>query len=259
MQPVLFEIFGVKIYSYGVMVALGFLLALWLGIVRAKKEGIKASHVIDLSFYVLLAGIFGAKIILFFNRPGYYLKSFKNFWSLMRSGGVIIGGLVLAVIVAAIYLKKHKLDTLKVLDIAAPSVALGQAVGRIGCFLAGCCYGKTCDLPWAVTFTNPAARENVGTPLNIPLHPTELYHSLTNWLIFIFLTWYYPKRKYKGQVFLLWVLLYSVTRFIIEFFRGDVSRITIGGPLSDAQYLAILGAAVSTFFLVKKKKEIDKE
>jgi phosphatidylglycerol:prolipoprotein diacylglycerol transferase len=255
MQPILFEIFGIKIYSYGVMVATGFLLALWLGIVRAKKAGIKASHIIDLSFYVLLAGIFGAKIILFLNRPGYYIRSFKSFWSLMRSGGVIIGGLVMAMIVAAIYLRKHKLDTLKVLDIAAPSIALGQAVGRIGCFLAGCCYGKVCQLPWAVTFTNPVSHENVGTPLNISLHPVQLYSSLTNWFIFIFLTWYYPKRKYKGQVFLLYVLLYSITRFINEFFRGDLSRITIGGPLSDAQYLGIVGAAVSIYFLIKKKKE----
>jgi phosphatidylglycerol:prolipoprotein diacylglycerol transferase len=254
MHPVLLDIFGIKIYSYGVMLVSGFLLGVWLAAVRAKKLGIEPARILDLSFYVLIAGVIGAKIPLFLKEPSYYLGSFKAFISLLRSGGVILSGLFFAVITAVFYLRKHKLDSWAILDLAGPSIILGQAVGRIGCFLAGCCWGKICESPVAVTFTSTVAHEHTGVPLNVPMHPTQLYSSLANFLIFFFLTWFYSRRAFKGQVFLLYAVLYSIDRFIIEFFRGDMSRITIGGPLSDAQYLCIAGLLLGTFFYIKRRK-----
>ncbi len=259
MHPVLFDLFGLKIYSYGVMIAIGFLLAVILGTWRAKKEGIEPVRIIDLSFYLLIAGILGAKIALFLGSPGYYLKSGKNLLGLMRSGGVILGGIIAAVIVALIYLKKHKLPTWKILDIAAPSVVLGQAIGRLGCFLAGCCYGKFCDASWAVEFTDPIAHKNTGVPLHEMLHPTQLYNSIGNFIIFIILSVLYKKKKFDGQVFLFYMLLYPISRITTEFFRGDTSRITIGGPLSDAQYIGIASIIIAMFFMIKKMKKQDKD
>lgn len=235
------------------MLVAGFLLGVWLAVVRARKLGIESARILDLSFYVLIAGVIGAKIPLFLKEPSYYLSSFKAFLSLLRSGGVIISGLIFAVAAAIFYFKRHKLEIWTILDLAAPSIVLGQAVGRIGCFLAGCCWGKVCETGLAVTFTNEAAHEHTGVPLGMPMHPTQLYSSITNFLIFFFLTWLYPKRKFKGQIILLYAILYSITRFIIEMFRGDVGRITIGGPLSDAQYLCVIGFVVGIFFYLSRR------
>jgi phosphatidylglycerol:prolipoprotein diacylglycerol transferase len=254
MHPVLLDIFGIKVYSYGVMLVTGFLLGVWLAAVRAKKLGIETARILDLSFYVLIAGVIGAKIPLFLKEPSYYFGSFKAFLTLLRSGGVILGGLIFAVATAVFYLRKHKLDSWTILDLAGPSIILGQAVGRIGCFLAGCCWGKVCDCTVAVTFTSEAAHQHTGVPLNVPMHPTQLYSSFADFLIFFFLTWFYSRRAFKGQVFLLYGILYSVARFILEFFRGDMARITIGGPLSDAQYLCITGFLIGSFFYLKRRK-----
>ena len=256
MHPVLLNIFGLKIYSYGVMLVTGFLLGVWLASVRAKKLGISPARVLDLSFFVLIAGIVGAKILLFLNEPSYYLSSFKAFISLLRSGGVILGGLIFAVTTAVFYLKKNKLNTWVMLDLAAPSIILGQGVGRIGCFLAGCCWGKVCEGALAVKFTSEVAHQHTGVPLNIHMHPVQLYSSAADLLIFAFLTWLYPKRKFKGQIFLLYVIFYSVVRFNLEFFRGDIGRITIGGPLSDAQYLGIAGLIFGTVLYIIRRKSL---
>jgi phosphatidylglycerol:prolipoprotein diacylglycerol transferase len=254
MHPVLLDIFGIKVYSYGFMLVLGFLLGVWLATVRAKKLGIPPARILDLSFFVLIAGIIGAKLLLFINEPSYYLSSIKAFISLLRSGGVIIGGLLFAVITAVIYLRKYKLDTWQMLDIAGPSIILGQGVGRIGCFLAGCCWGKACEGALAVEFTSDVAHQHTGVPLNVAMHPVQLYSAIADLLIFAFLTWLYPKRKFKGQIFLLYAVLYSTARFILELFRGDTGRITIGGPLSDAQYLCIAAFIFGIFFYLKRRK-----
>jgi len=254
MHPVLLDIFGIKVYSYGVMLVTGFLLGVWLAVVRAKKLGIEPARILDLSFYVLIAGVIGAKIPLFLKEPSYYLGSFRAFITLLRSGGVILGGLIFAVATAIFYLRKHKLDSWAILDLAGPSIILGQAVGRIGCFLAGCCWGKMCDCAVAVTFTSETAHQHTGVPLNVPMHPAQLYSSIADFLIFFFLTWLYSRRAFKGQVFLLYGILYSVARFILEAFRGDIGRITIGGPLSDAQYLCIAGFLIAAFFYFKRRK-----
>jgi phosphatidylglycerol:prolipoprotein diacylglycerol transferase len=168
---------------------------------------------------------------------------------LFRSGGVILGGIIAAAIVAVIYFRKYKLNAWKICDIAAPSIALGQAIGRIGCFLVGCCYGGTCSAGWAITFTDPVAHQHTGVPLHVGLHPVQLYNSFSNFTIFLLLTFLFTKRKFTGQIFLFYMLFYSVSRFTTEFFRGDISRISIGGPLSDAQYIAVAGFLIAVVLM----------
>jgi phosphatidylglycerol:prolipoprotein diacylglycerol transferase len=125
--------------------------------------------------------------------------------------------------------------------VLAPGVAIGQAIGRLGCFAAGCCYGRAADVPWAVTFHDVYATRQVGTPIDTPLHPTQLYESAATLAIFIFLRWLSGRKRFDGQVTLAYILLYAVARFVIEFYRGDAARgMVLGGWLSTSQFIAIL-------------------
>jgi phosphatidylglycerol:prolipoprotein diacylglycerol transferase len=135
---------------------------------------------------------------------------------------VFYGGLIAAIVVCIYQLRKHRLPLWTSGDLFAPGIALGYMVGRLGCLLAGCCYGKPTDVAWAITFTDPVANLNVGTPLNVPLHPTQLYESLAGLVIFLVLVVFERRgRAFAGRTFWLFVLFYSVSRFVIEFFRGD--------------------------------------
>ena len=135
---------------------------------------------------------------------------------------------------------------------------LGQSIGRLGCFAAGCCWGRACDLPWAVTFKDPYTARQVGTPIDLPLHPTQLYESLATALIFVLLLWIARRKKFNGQVALAYVSLYAAARFAIEFFRGDAARgVVFGGALSTSQFIAVLmlvGAAVLFPYLARKQR-----
>jgi phosphatidylglycerol:prolipoprotein diacylglycerol transferase len=169
----------------------------------------------------------------------------------LRSGGVFYGGLILATIVAILYMRKHALPPWRIADMGAPSIALGEAIGRWGCFAAGCCYGKEWHGPFAVTFTDPFANEAVGTPLNVPLHPTQIYLSLNALMIFAILQWAYRRKTFDGEVFWLYVLLYAITRGILEIFRGDQVRgFVIPGILSTSQFIGLLAALLAGGMLV---------
>jgi phosphatidylglycerol:prolipoprotein diacylglycerol transferase len=157
----------------------------------------------------------------------------------LRSGGVFYGGLIGAVAALVLLLRKRRIAFWTFVDMAAPAAALGHAIGRVGCFLAGCCWGRECSLPWAVTFTDPAAERNVGVPLNVPLHPTQLYESagllaLCGLLLAL-------GRRRPGQVFAVYLGGYALLRFTIEFFRGDPRGSVFGGALSTSQLIALAG------------------
>ena len=147
------------------------------------------------------------------------------------------------------YARRHSLSGWQTADVLAPAVAIGQSVGRIGCLAAGCCYGRAAEVPWAISFDDEYANRVVGTPLNTPLHPTQLYESLACLLIFVILIAIAARKKFHGQVALSYVVLYAVARFVIEFFRGDVARGSVfDGALSTSQFIAILmvlGAALA--------------
>lgn len=185
------------------------------------------------------------------DRPGDLLE-------VLRSGGVFYGGLICASAVGIGYLRKHRLPAWRVADMAAPSIALGEAIGRWGCFAAGCCYGKPSDGPFHVTFTDPFAHNAVGTPLNIPLHPTQIYLSVNSFLIFLILQWAYRRRSFDGEIFWLYLLLYSITRGIIEIWRGDFVRgFVIPGVLSTSQFIGLLTALASLgmlFYLSRRNR-----
>lgn len=245
MYPVLFDLdlgrFGTfTVGTYGLFYALGFLLALRLAVVLARREGIDGARIVDLGIVALLAGFAGAKITLYLIDAPYYLEHPREILRNLRSAGVFYGGFALAAAAGFLYIRRHRLPLGRVADLAAPPLALGQAVGRIGCFMAGCCYGKACSLPWAVTFSDPAAFRLTGVPLGIALHPTQLYHAAADLLILAVTLGWMRRRRFPGQVFWVYVLLHAVLRFLVEAFRGDTVRgVFLGGALSTSQILAV--------------------
>ena len=238
--------------TYGVTLAFAAFLVLYIWIKIAKKEGFKTLQMADLGFYALLAGILGSKLALLIVDFKYYWENPNEIIYIFRAAGVYIGGIVAALIVIILFAWKNQLPLWKLADTASLPVPLGQAIGRIGCFFAGCCYGKPAEsLPWAVTFTSPIAHENTGIDLGIPLHPTQIYQSLNDFSLFLVLLVFWKFKKFDGQILWLYILLYSITRGIIEFFRGDVSRgVYFGGWISTSQIMGIIGALVSVAMLL---------
>src|SRR6185503_16249465 len=178
MHPVLFDLplgplGSFTVGTYGLFYALGFLLALRLAVFYARRDGIEAGRILDLGIVGLLAGFVGAKLLLYALDLRYYLADPMRMVQNLRSAGVYYGGLGLAVLAGVVYVRRQGLPLGKVADLAAPALSLGQAIGRIGCFLAGCCYGRACDLPWGVTFHDPRAAELTGVPVGVRLHPTQ--------------------------------------------------------------------------------------
>jgi phosphatidylglycerol:prolipoprotein diacylglycerol transferase len=257
MYPVLFNLdlgrFGTfTIGTYGVFYALGFLLALRLAVSLARREGIDSARIVDLGIVTLLTGFIGAKLTLYLVDARYYASHPMEILKNLRSAGVFYGGFALATAAAVWYVRRHRLPMGKVADLTAPPLALGQAIGRIGCLMAGCCYGKACDLPWAITFGDPAAYQLTGVPLGLPLHPTQVYHALADLLILAITLWLLPRRRYPGQVFWVYVLLYAILRFVVEIFRGDTLRgVFFDGALSTSQLIAIPAALLSAFMLYR--------
>jgi phosphatidylglycerol:prolipoprotein diacylglycerol transferase len=210
------------IYTYGVLLAAAYLLGLKLAMVRASARGLDAAKVLDLGIYIIISALIGAKLLLVVTDFRVFQSDPKELITLARSGGVFYGGLILAVAVALWYIRRAGLPLWTTCDAFAPGIALGHVVGRFGCLFAGCCYGKETHLPWAITFTDPFAAANVGTPLGVPLHPTQVYEAGAELLILIALLVTEKKgRPFPGRTFWLYMLLYAISRFIIEFYRGD--------------------------------------
>ena len=258
-----FELFGrhlgpFTLHTYGVLLAIAFLAGLWIAGRQARKAGLDSNRITDMAVYVLIAGLIGAKLLLLGVEWSYFSKNPRELLSIFQSGGVFYGGLLGAFPVAWWYVRRHQLPGWRTADVLAPGVALGQGIGRLGCFAAGCCFGRPADVPWAVTFRDPYATRTVGTPLDTALHPTQIYESLAVFAIFGFLLWLSTRKKFDGQVTLAYVALYSVVRFLIEFYRGDAARGTVfGGMLSTSQFIAILlvlGAALLYPYAARKNK-----
>ena len=255
MYPRLFEIpelFGIgpfTIYTYGVMLAAAYLLGLQLAISRSRKAGLDAARVLDLGVYVVIAALVGAKLLLLFVNFNYFRNNPNEIMVLARSGGVFYGGLITATLVAFWYIRRHGLPFWTTCDMFAPGIALGHVIGRLGCLMAGCCYGRPTSVPWAITFTDPFAQSNVGTPLNVPLHPTQVYEAGAELLILIFLLVTERKgRTYPGRTFWAYMLFYAISRFIIEFYRADERGVVIG--LSTSQFISVILAPLSLLMLI---------
>jgi len=249
MHPRLFELGAITVYSYGVLLAAAYLLGLKLAMVRARARGLDANRVLDLGIYIIISALIGAKLLLLMTDFETFMHNPRELLTLARSGGVFYGGLILAVTVALVYIRKVGLPLWTTTDVFAPGIALGHVIGRFGCLFAGCCYGKPTTMPWGITFTDPFAAANVGTPLGTPLHPTQLYEAGAELLILIvLLTTERKGRPFPGRTFWLYMLLYAVSRFIIEFYRAD-DRGTVG-MFSTSQFISLVLAPLAVIMLV---------
>src|SRR5207248_11415526 len=249
MYPRLFEFGPITVYTYGVLLAAAYLLGLKLAMTRANKRGLDSVRVLDLGIYIIISALIGAKLLLLVTDFQSFRADPRELLSLARSGGVFYGGLIVAVIVALWYIRRHGLPLWTTTDVFAPGIALGHVVGRFCCLFAGCCYGRPTTLPWGITFTDPFAATNVGTPLGVPLHPTQLYEAGAELLILLVLLLTERKgRPFAGRTFWLYMLLYAISRFIIEFFRGD-ERGTVG-MFSTSQFISTLLAPLAIVMLV---------
>jgi phosphatidylglycerol---prolipoprotein diacylglyceryl transferase len=257
MHPVLFDFHGLTIYSYGVLLAASYLLGLQFALVRARRRGLDGQRVMDLGIWIIVSALVGAKLLLFIVDFKQFTSNPRDLLGLARSGGVFYGGLIAAVTVALIYLRRHRLPLWTTTDVFAPGIALGHVVGRMGCLLAGCCFGKPTSVPWAITFTDPAAAANVGTPLGVPLHPTQLYEAGAELLILVFLlVWERRGHGFPGRTFWSYMLLYGVSRFVIEFYRGD-SRGMVFDALSTSQFVSVILVPLAIVMLFLLSRRVD--
>jgi len=247
MLPKLISIGSFYVPTYGVLVALGFLAGLGITLRLARRSGLPADKITNLAVYCALAGIAGAKLFMFLFNIGDYLRDPGQIFTLetLQAAGVFHGGFIVAVLMAVLYMRKQKLPVFPTMDAFAPGIALGQAIGRIGCFAAGCCWGKECDLPWAVHFRSNFA---ALVPLDKPLHPVQLYESAADLIIFAILYRQFGRRHRAGQVIGLYLVLYSTARFIIEFYREHEQALV--GPFSLTQWIALvlLVLGIATLF-----------
>ncbi|MGH9512107.1 MAG: prolipoprotein diacylglyceryl transferase [Terriglobales bacterium] len=241
MFPRLFHIGNFNLPTYGFLVSLGVLVGLLISVRNSEKEGINPDTAWNFGILIVLAGIVGAKVLYIINDWSTHSTLREIFsWETLQSGGVFSGGLIASLIVAVWYVRKHRMPALRTFDAFAPGLAMGHAIGRLGCFAAGCCYGKPTHHWWGVTFTNPLAASLVGTPLNQALEPTQLFESAAELVIFIILMWMFKRKKFDGQIFGSYLFLYGIARFLIEFVRDDPGRGSVfGGIMSGTQLIAI--------------------
>src|SRR4029079_12262134 len=222
---------------------------LQLAMMRGRKRGLDQTRVLDLGIYIIISALIGAKLLLLVTDFRSFADNPRALLDLLRSGGVFYGGLIVAVIVALWYIRRVGLPLWTTCDVFAPGIALGHVVGRFGCFFAGCCYGKPTTVPWAITFRDPFAAANTGTPLNVPLHPTQLYEAGAEALILGILLATEPRgRTFAGRTFWLYMLFYAVSRFIIENYRDD-PRGSVG-IFSTSQFISVILAPLSIAMLI---------
>lgn len=240
MEPVAFEIFGISIRWYGILISLGLLLGAILAIKECKRIGFNEEKLIDLLLFAVPAAIIGARLYYVIFSWEYYRWDFMKIINIRGGGLAIHGGIIASVLTAIIFCKIKKIDFWLIADITAPSIILGQAIGRWGNFINKEAYGTSTDLPWAILVDGQR------------VHPTFLYESLWNLLIFFFLIWYRKnKKQFNGEVFLLYLSLYSVGRFFIEGLRIDSLML---GPLRVAQVISLIIILLSTAIFIYKKR-----
>jgi phosphatidylglycerol:prolipoprotein diacylglycerol transferase len=250
---------GRSIYSYGVLMGLGIGLGYYLYMYFTSRAGIPRRPARLNYFLIIVGGLLGGRLVYMLTQPEIWSFG-QNFWrTLVSSGGRVAYGNLLGLVIGGVYLRLKKIDIFNVLDCAAPSIGLGYALGRIGCFLSGCCHGKPTDLPWAVTFPSesPAATiYSAPAGYSLPLHPSQLYESLFWLTLGLLAVVLLKKRRFTGQVIFLILGIYSIGRFFLEFLRGDIIRGFVFDSLSTSQFvsLIILPICIVGYIWRSKKK-----
>ncbi|MBI4166468.1 MAG: prolipoprotein diacylglyceryl transferase [Acidobacteria bacterium] len=248
MHPILIDFGFFQLPTYGLLMVTALVSAMLLAIRQGKVEGLDSGRLLDFSTWLIVVALVGAKVLMI-------LTDWRSYWenpgeivslATLRAGGVFYGGFISAVIFAWWYVRVYGLPLWKVFDAYAPGIALGLGIGRLGCFAAGCDYGKPTHSFLGVVFTSPIANLVSGTPLGVRIHPTQLYESLTCVAIFALLMRLYRRKTFDGQIFASYLGMYAVARFGIEFLRGDPDRgFVFGGALSTSQFIAILAIGIS--------------
>jgi len=243
--------------TYGLLFAISVICGWYWFTRRARGLGIPDDPLFNLTFYTLVASILGAKLLLVLLHFTDYVANPRLLLGTLRSAGVLLGGVILGGATFILYARHKKLPVFELSDALVAPIALAQAIGRLGCYCAGCCWGVPAN-PLAflqVTFTNLVARQQTGVPLNVPLVPTQLIQMVSDLSLALLLTWLWRRRlRPAGTVALYYFLLYSITRGTIEFWRGDIARgIFFGGLISTSQILSAVGIVVSGVLLLTRR------
>jgi phosphatidylglycerol:prolipoprotein diacylglycerol transferase len=258
MFPRLFHIGSFSLPTYGLLVALAFLTALWMASRFAKEKGINSEKVVNLGVYCALAGMLGAKVLMIALDPEYRAHPMDIFTlATLQSAGIFFGGFALALVFAYFYMRAQGLPVLATSDIFAPGLALGHGIGRLGCFAAGCCWGRPTHLPWAVTSNNPDA--TTGVPLGVPLHPTQLYEAFAEGIICLVLLHRMKREHRDGLIIGMYLLLYGLVRFGVEFLRMHDASNPLGGPLTLEQWVALAVAAGGAWLVFMPRGQAQQE
>ena len=249
MHPRLFTTEYFTLYTFGIFLAGGFFAALWYLMRGVRRENLDSNRMASLGLWLIIGGVLGGKALMVLRTLPDYLANPSDLWSLatLQSAGDFYGGFLGALTCSVIFFARNPdLPRWLIADLCGPAIALGQGIGRMGCFMAGCDYGTPTNLPWAIVFRDPEANAINGTPLGMPLHPVQLYESLTCLLLFFFLAWLTRRKRFEGQIILAYTILYAGARFLIEFVRGDADRGFIFGDwLSTSQFIAIVAILVT--------------
>ena len=255
MFPILFQfpawlplIGGRALHTYGLMVALAFLFGMLWVRYEAKRLGINPQKMMDLFFYVVVAAIVGSRLLYVFASVPRWWEDPLVFFRIWEGGLVFYGGLIGAVLISVWYCRRHRLKFLTIADVFTPGIALGHVLGRLGCFSAGCCYGHEAPVGSFWSFVFPEGRFGIAPP-NLPLYPVQLFESFGELTIFALLFLFRKRKKFEGEVFVLYITLYPVLRTILEFFRGDKVRgFIVEGVLSTSQFISIIWFVLALIF-----------
>lgn len=244
--------------TYGLLVATAFVVGLWIVSRLARRTGINPEAAVNLGVYTALAGIVGSKALMIALDFDYYAANPGELLSLttLQAGGIFFGGLIAGLLTAVSYVRRKKLPGVATADVFAPGLALGHGIGRLGCFSAGCCWGAHAHSGWAVTFTNPEANRLFGTPLDTPLHPTQLYEAFAEFAIFGILLWLFRKPHGPGAIIGSYLILYPGARFAVEFIRAHDAANPYIGPFVTEQWIALALMAVGVWLVASSRRKV---
>lgn len=250
MHPILFEIGPLTIHTVSIFHTGGILIGIWWLYKQARKTRIDPQKIMDMSVVIVLWAVIGARLfsILFDGSLQWYLQNPVKILMLWNGGFTFYGGFLFGLGAGIFYVRKHKLDLWQISDLAAPGLALGIAFGRIGCFFSGDSFGKLTEVPWAVTFSDPLSM----APTGVPLHPTQIYSTLVLLLVFGILIWWKKRQRFKGELFLAFIILYSIARSFVEIFRNDPRGVYLDGLISTSQIISLI-IILPALYLVSTK------
>jgi phosphatidylglycerol:prolipoprotein diacylglycerol transferase len=258
-QPIAFNLGPITVHWFGVLIALAFLAGMWTATRRAPHAGIAGEAIADLVVpWLLLGGILGARVmfIVTYWQDEFAGKPWWEIFMIQRGGLVFYGGLIGASLAVIIFARIKKISVWKLADVLAPSIALGSVFGRMGCLMNGCCYGRACDLPWAIRFPE---RIPPSGPPTFPIHPTQIYDALLNLALYLGLAWWFRhRRKFDGQIFALFLMCYALTRSTVEFFRGDYADVHLHNGFTPAHLLSVVifVSGVVLFMVLRSRKSV---